>query len=84
MQPNYPIYDDAYRSHGTHKQDEQNCRNVNYQFTNCDLWSCEPQQSSSITKAASAPEKYSQVIAEFQAREATFLSREMSRNRNEP
>jgi len=37
---------------------------------------CKP-QSSSITKATPAPEECSQVTAEFQLLEATFLSREI-------
>lgn len=76
-QPNYPMYNDPYRSHVTHEQDEQSRRNVDYRSTNCDLWLGEPQQSSPITKVASASEECSQVTAEFQAREATFPSREI-------
>ena len=75
-QPNYPIYNDAYRSHATHAQDEQNRRSANYHSTNCDLWLCEPHHSP-ITKAVSAPEECSQVTAEIQARETTFPSSEM-------
>lgn len=74
-QPNYPSYNDAYCLHVTHGQDDQNHRNVTYQPTNCDLLLCELQQSSSIRKAASVQEECSRVTAEFQACEATFLSR---------
>ena len=74
-QPNYSIYNGFYCSHVTQEQDEQNHRNVNYQSTNCGLLLCEPQQSTTITQAASAQEECKSVTAEFQVREATFPRR---------